>query len=79
MAASAAEHHGRLREPLRHRRLLHHHRIILLKTGHVIRRPFRRREHPRTIGIISARGTVDVFHPAPFGVVDVLDVFDIRD
>jgi len=44
----------------------------------IFRRPFRSREHPRTICIIGARGTADVFHPAPFAVVDVLDAFDIR-
>ena len=47
--------------------------------GHVVKHPFRRRGHSRTIGIIGARSTVDVFHPAPFGVVDVLGTFDIRD
>jgi len=36
-------------------------------------------EDPRTIGIIGARGTVGVFHPALFRVVDVLVAFDIRD
>jgi len=28
---------------------------------------------------IDTRGTIDVFHPAPFGIVDVLDAFDLRD
>jgi len=32
-----------------------------------------------TIGIIDTRGTIDVFHPAPSGVVEILDAFDIRD
>ena len=32
-----------------------------------------------TIGIIDNRGTIGVFHPAPYGVVDILDAFDIRD
>jgi len=31
------------------------------------------------IGIIDTRGTIDVFHPAPSGVVDIRDAFDIRD
>ena len=31
-----------------------------------------------TIGIIDTRVTIDVFHPAPFGIVDILDVFSIR-
>ena len=51
--------------------------MLLLKTDHVIRRSFRRRG--RTIGIIGARGTADVSHPAPFQVVDVLAAFDICD
>jgi len=60
--------------PLQHRRDprgTHASLVLLLRTDHVIRRPFRRRGHPRTIGIIGTRGTVDVFHPAPFRVVDV--------
>ena len=32
-----------------------------------------------TTGITEARGTIGVFHPAPFGIVDILDAFDIRD
>ena len=28
------------------------------------------------IGIIGTRGTVGVFRPAPFGVVDVLETFN---
>jgi len=68
--------------PLQHRRDprgTHVFLVLLLKTDHAIRRPFRRSRHPSTIGIIGARGTADVFHPAPFGVADVLDAFDIRD
>jgi len=30
------------------------------------------------IEIIDTRGTIDVFHTAPFGIVDVLDAFDLR-
>jgi len=47
--------------PLQHRRDprgTHAFLVLVLKTDHVIRRPFRRRGHPRTIGIIGARGTV---------------------
>jgi len=29
--------------------------------------------------ITGTRGTIGVFHPAPFGIVDILDTFDIRD
>jgi len=32
-----------------------------------------------TTGIIDTTGTFGVFHPAPFGVVEILDAFDIRD
>ena len=32
-----------------------------------------------TIEVIGARGTIDVFHPAPFRVVGILGAFDIRD
>jgi len=53
--------------------------VLLLKTDHAARYPFRHRGHPRTIGIIVTRGTVDVFHPVPFGVADVLGAFDVRD
>ena len=31
------------------------------------------------IEVIGTRDAIDVFHPAPFGVVDILDAFDIRD
>ena len=31
-----------------------------------------------TTGIIDTRGTIGVFHPAPFGIVDILDAFDIH-
>ena len=46
--------------------------------NHVVKHSLRRHGQPRTIGIIGARGAVDVFHPAPFGVVDILDAFDVR-
>ena len=68
--------------PLQHcrdPRDMHASLVLLLKTDHVILSPFRRRGHPRTIGTIGARGTVDVFHPTPFRVVDVLAAFDVRD
>ena len=29
--------------------------------------------------VIGARGTIDVFRPAPFGIANVLDAFDLRD
>ena len=32
-----------------------------------------------SIEVIGTRDAIDVFHPAPFGVVDILDAFDIRD
>jgi len=32
-----------------------------------------------TFDITNIRGTIDVFHPAPSGVVDILDAFVIRD
>jgi len=50
--------------------------VLLLNTDNVARHPFRHRGHPRTIGIIGTRGTVGVFRPAPFGVVDVLETFN---
>ena len=31
------------------------------------------------IGIIDTHGTIDIVQPAPFGVVEILDAFDIRD
>ena len=31
------------------------------------------------IEVIGTRDAIDVFHPAPFGIVDILDAFDIRD
>ena len=68
--------------PLQHRRDprgAHVFLVLLLKADHVIQRPFRRRGQPRAIGIIGARGTVDVFHPAPFRVADVLAAFNILD
>jgi len=68
--------------PSQHRRDLrgtHAFLVLLLKIDHAILRPFRRRGHPRTIGIIGARGTAGDFHPAPFRVVDVLAAFDVRD
>ena len=32
-----------------------------------------------TIEIIDTRATIDVFQPAPFGIVKILDAFYIRD
>ena len=67
--------------PVRHRRGprgTHAFLVLLLKTDHAVKHPFRRRGHPRTIGIIGARGAVDVFRPAPFGVAEILDAFDVR-
>ena len=51
-----------------------------MKWDNPIRHPFQHYTDTRgAFEIIDARGTIDVFHPAPFGIVDVLDAFDLCD
>jgi len=45
----------------------------------VIKKPNNITDTRDTTGIIDTRGTIDVFHPAPSGVVDILDASDVRD
>jgi len=51
----------------------------MIVTVHLVRHPSNIIDTCDTIDIIDTRATIDIFQPALFGIVNILDAFYIRD